>query len=238
MVRNKKIIILGASSDIGVETVKLFLNNNFTVLAHYNKNKKDLAKIKSKKLKLFKYDLKKIFQFEQFIKKNQRLFSDYSYYTNLCGYLKKIEIKSASVKDYYDHLNVNYFSNFIISKYLIKSMVKRKFGRILFTSSIGTKFGGADNTFIYSTSKYLNEFFPRIYKSSAKNNVLINTLQIGLTKTKMNLIDKKKNLKKRVNLIPLRRMAKPSEVASYIYFLLSENNTLISNQTLNISGGE
>ena len=54
----------------------------------------------------------------------------------------------------------------------------------------------------------------------------------------MNLIDKKKNLKKRVNLIPLRRMAQPSEVASYIYFLLSEKNTLISNQTLNISGGE
>ena len=75
----------------------------------------------------------------------------------------------------------------------------------------------------------LRKFFPRIYKSSAKNNVLINTLQIGLTKTKMNLIDKKKNLKKRVNLIPLRRMAKPSEVANYIYFLLSENNTLISN---------
>ena len=47
MNRNKKIIILGASSDIGVETVKLFLNNNFTVLAHYNKNKKDLTKIKS-----------------------------------------------------------------------------------------------------------------------------------------------------------------------------------------------
>ena len=54
MVRNKKIIILGASSDIGVETVKLFLNNNFTVLAHYNKNKKDLTKIKSKKLTNFR----------------------------------------------------------------------------------------------------------------------------------------------------------------------------------------
>jgi len=236
--KNNKIIILGASSDIGVETVKLFLNNNFTVLAHYNKSKKNLIKIKNKKLQLFKYDLKRIFQFEKFVKKNQRLFSDCSHYTNLCGYLKTIKIGSASIKDYYDHLNVNYFSNFIISKYLIKGMIKRKFGRILFTSSIGTKFGGADNTFIYSTSKYLNEFFPRIYKSGAKNNVLINTLQIGLTKTKMNLIDKKKNLKKRVNLIPLRRMAQPSEVASYIYFLLSEKNTLISNQTLNISGGE
>ena len=132
----------------------------------------------------------------------------------------------------------DYFSNFIIVKYLIKEMIKNKFGRILFTSSIGTKFGGADNTFIYSTSKYLNEFFPRIYKTNVKDNVLINTLQIGLTNTKMTKIDRKKNMKKRINLIPLKRMASPFEVANYIHFLMSEKNTLISNQVINISGGE
>ena len=93
MNKNNKIIILGASSDIGVETVKLFLNNNFTVLAHYNKSKKKiLLRLKIKKLQLFKYDLKRIFQFEKFVKKNQRLFSDCSHYTNLCGYLKTIKI--------------------------------------------------------------------------------------------------------------------------------------------------
>ena len=102
----------------------------------------------------------------------------------------------------------------------------------------GAKFGGAENTFIYSTSKYLNEFFPRIYKTNVKDNVLINTLQIGLTNTKMTKIDRKKNMKKRINLIPLKRMASPFEVANYIHFLMSEKNTLISNQVINISGGE
>ncbi len=238
MTREKKILVLGASSDIGIETVKLFLKKNYIVLAHYNKNKKGLIKINNKNLKLFKYDIKKIFQFEKFIKRNKKLFSGYGNFVNLCGYLKNIKITNASVKDYYDHFNVNYFSNFIIVKYLIKEMIKNKFGRILFTSSIGTKFGGAENTFIYSTSKYLNEFFPRIYKTNVKDNVLINTLQIGLTNTKMTKIDRKKNMKKRINLIPLKRMASPFEVANYIHFLMSEKNTLISNQVINISGGE
>ena len=40
MTNNKKILILGASSDIGIETVRLFLKKNYTVLAHYNKNKR------------------------------------------------------------------------------------------------------------------------------------------------------------------------------------------------------
>ena len=54
----------------------------------------------------------------------------------------------------------------------------------------------------------------------------------------MNLIDKTKNLKKRIKLIPLARMASKTEVATYIHFLTSEKNNLIANQIINISGGE
>jgi NAD(P)-dependent dehydrogenase (short-subunit alcohol dehydrogenase family) len=54
----------------------------------------------------------------------------------------------------------------------------------------------------------------------------------------MNFIDKNKNLKKRVELIPIKRLAEPEEVAEYIYFLLSEKNTLLTQKVINISGGE
>jgi NAD(P)-dependent dehydrogenase (short-subunit alcohol dehydrogenase family) len=117
-------------------------------------------------------------------------------------------------------------------------MKKNKWGRILATSSIGTKFGGAYDTFLYSLSKLMNQFFPGSIKNLAKLNILINCLQIGVTDTKLNFIDKDKNLKKRIELIPLKRLAKPKEVAQYIYFLLSEENTLITSEVINISGGE
>ena len=38
--KNKKVLILGASSDIGIATVNYFLENNWSVIAHYNTNKK------------------------------------------------------------------------------------------------------------------------------------------------------------------------------------------------------
>ena len=50
--------------------------------------------------------------------------------------------------------------------------------------------------------------------------------------------DPDNKLKKRINMIPIKRIAKPSEVASYNYFLCSEENSLITGQKLNISGGE
>ena len=51
--------------------------------------------------------------------------------------------------------------------------------------------------------------------------ILFNTIKIGVTDTKGNRLKKKENIKKRIKLIPLKRMAKPYEVAKYIYFLSS-----------------
>ena len=50
-------------------------------------------------------------------------------------------------------------------------MLKNKWGRILNSSSIGTKFGGGIKSFNYSLSKHLLEFIPGIYKKWSKKNV-------------------------------------------------------------------
>ena len=123
-------------------------------------------------------------------------------------------------------------------KEVVNSMKNKNWGRILLTSSIGTKFGGGKKTFAYSLSKYMNEFFPSVLKENIKHNVLYNCLRIGVTDTKIHKRDKNKNMKKRINLIPIKRMASTEEIAEYIYFLCSSKNTQISNEVLNISGGE
>ena len=94
-----------------------------------------------------------------------------------------------------------------------------------------------ENTFNYSVSKKVNEFIPRDNKIWAANNVLMNTLVIGVTNTKIhNKIAKKILILEK--LIPMKRFATTLEIARYIYFLTSEENTYITGQVLNISGGE
>ena len=116
-------------------------------------------------------------------------------------------------------------------------MLKNNWGRILNCSSIGIKFGGGSNTYNYSLSKHCSEFIPNTYKNWAKKNVFINNLRIGVTDTKMHK-RMKKNMKKRVMLIPAARMASPKEIASYILNLSTETNTYITGQTIAVSGGE
>ena len=67
---------------------------------------------------------------------------------------------------------------------------------------------------------------------------MINTLQIGVVKTKMHKKLPNKNMKKRVSLIPIKRIIEKNEVSNYIYFLCSDQNTTLTGQKLNISGGE
>jgi 3-oxoacyl-[acyl-carrier protein] reductase len=117
-------------------------------------------------------------------------------------------------------------------------MIKKKWGRILNSSSIGVKFGGGTKTFEYSFSKHLNEFIPSHLKKIADKNVFYNVMKIGLTNTKIHKKISNKDLKMRTNLLPIKKMAKPQDIASYIYYLSSDENQFITNELINITGGE
>ena len=226
----KKIFILGASSDVGVNVTELFLKSGWHVTAHYNKSNKKLIHLKSKyeEINLIKFDLKKISKFEKFIKKNKKLFITYDAFVSLTGYLKPTSFEKFKVNDIIEHFNVNYLTNLLIIREVVKGMEKRKNGRIVLSSSIGTKFGGGLNTLGYSISKFNNEFFPAYFKKLYAKNITINTLKIGVTKTKIHDNLKSKDMKKRIKLIPLKRMASIEEVATYIYFLCHEKNRLLT----------
>ena len=232
----KKVLILGGSSDIGIEVIKKFLKDKWIVVAHYSKNSHELKKIKNKNLKIFKYDLRDIYNFEKFLNKNS-LFNNINSFISLTGYINSANFSEIKISDFYDHINVNYLSNLIILKKILPKMKKNNFGRVLLSSSTGVKFGGGETTPLYSLTKYMNEFFFSSYNEFFKKNVLINTIRIGLTKTKLHK-KIKKNLAKRIQLIPIKRMASTKEVANYIFIYSTEFNTLTTRKIIDVTGGE
>ena len=139
----KKIFILGASSDVGINVTELFLKNGWYVTAHYNKSNKKLTYLKSKykKIDIIKFDLRNIFKFEKYLKKNQKLFNSYDAFVSLTGYLKPSSFEKFKPSDIIEHFNVNYLTNLLVIRKVVKGMQKRKSGRIVLSSSIGTKFG-------------------------------------------------------------------------------------------------
>tara|TARA_Y100001970_G_scaffold74718_1_gene94715 strand:+ start:11983 stop:12702 length:720 start_codon:yes stop_codon:yes gene_type:complete len=235
----KNVFILGASSDIGISIMKIYLKNNYEILAHYNKGNLNFFNfVKNKKrIKLIKFNFlstsKKI---EKFL--NKKVFKNYSIFINASAFLKEIDYSKVKLKDLEDTFKVNLYPGVLLTKIMGQQMNKRKWGRIVHLGSIGVKYGGGKKNFPYSFSKHALEFFPGHTKEWAKNNVLINTIRVGATNTKLHLNLPSKNLKKRKNLIPMGRMAEPREIAEFVYFLGSEENTYICNKVPAISGGE
>lgn len=237
--KKNKIVILGASSDIGIELTKKFLNQGHSVIAHCNKNHKNLFKLKSKNknLKIFSFDLSKINEFKKFVKDNRKIFET-EIFVSLTGYIKPVTIENVSIEDFYDHININYLSNIVVLQKALPYMKKNKFGRVILSSSTGVKFGGGLNTGVYSLTKYMNQFQFSNFSEYAKYNVLINSIQIPVTNTKIHKNVKKKNIYKRIKLIPIKRMANINEVVNYFEFYCSRNNTLTTNSIIDITGGE
>ena len=228
----KKILILGGNSDIGLQLLKNLANDeNFKIHVHYNKkfSKKNIQE----NIKLIKKDLSKINS-----KNLNKVFdNNYDIIVNLVGYVSKQSFSNFSIKEVQKTILVNSLVPFMIIRNSLKNMSKNNYGRIINTSSIGVKFGGGINTFSYSLSKHLNEFMPSEIKKLSSKNILYNTVRIGVTDTKFHKKIKNKSIQKRIKLIPLKKMATTKDIAKYIFYLIVENN-FITNEVINITGGE
>lgn len=225
----KKILILGGNSDIGKALIKKLINKKkFSIHVHYNKEKY----VESNNIKLIKCDFSAIES--KNIKK--KFDTNYDIIVNLVGYLSSQSFSNFQLKEIYKTLKINSLVPFLIIRNSLKHMEKQRYGRIINTSSVGVKFGGGDKTFAYSLSKHVNEFIPSYIKNLSSKNINYNTLRIGVTNTKIHNNIKDKSLKKRINLIPSKKIASPDEISNYVLHLIQSN--FILNEIINITGGE
>ena len=239
MNRNKKVFILGASSDIGIALIKIYLQHNYRIVAHYNNGSKaffDLVK-NNNKIKILKFNLTSNLKSTEKFLKNKNI-NACKVFINAAAFLEDIKYEKMTVNNLYQTLKINLVPGVMLTKILGQKMYKNNWGRIVHLSSIGVKFGGGESTFCYSLSKHGLEFFPKKIKTWVKKNVLVNTVRVGVTDTKIHKRLINKNLKKRIKLIPAQRMATTEEISKFVYNLGSDENSYITGQIISISGGE
>ena len=230
----KKVLILGGSSDIGIElTIKFLDKKIYNVHLHYNSNSKVIKNLKNK-CKLIKADLSGSNVKNILTKFN----NDYDIIINLVGYISGKSFELFTIKSLEKTLRINSLTPMLIIRKSLKKMIKKKWGRIVNSSSVGVKFGGGNQTFEYSLSKHLNEFIPSYFKKIADKNIFYNTVKIGLTNTKIHKKIPNKNLIKRTKLLPIKKMASSKDIANYIFYIASNENQFVTNEVINITGGE
>ncbi len=234
----KRVLITGASSDIGLSLVQKYQESDWFVIGHFRTDRPELNQFRGKQFADWCCNFSDISALEKDIKNNVAEISNVDAFVNLAASLTDIEFANASSTDILNTLGINLLPGLLIMQAIGPNMIQKKFGRIVHGSSIGTKFGGGKHSFAYSLSKHALEFIPQECRTWASNNVFINIARIGVTKTRMHNKIKEKDLSVRANSIPAKRLAKADEIAGALFWLASTENKFTTGEIISIAGGE
>jgi Short-chain dehydrogenases of various substrate specificities len=97
----KKVLILGASSDIGIEILRMYRGNYYDVIAHYNSgNKKFFNFVKTHNIKKVKFNFLSNFKLIDNFSKN-KIFKNCDILINAIGNIKQKKYSEISSKGSY-----------------------------------------------------------------------------------------------------------------------------------------
>lgn len=231
----KKLLILGGTSDIGLEIAQQALASGFSVWVH-GRTLRPYKSVTADSVEFLKCDFSDDDDVKYFREVCRSI--PFDAVVSAVGKLDISEFSDINIAKSLTTIKVNVFVPWAIIGDILHKMSAAGYGRILMLSSVGHKFGGGRLNFEYSASKYLVEFIPSEVKSYAKNGVFYNILRVGVVNTRIHDSAADKDLESRAALIPVGRVASTAEVAEAALWLVSSKNTYVTNSIIPFSGGE
>ena len=228
-------MVIGASSTVGVEVCKRYLTAGHLVTAHFNSSLPALSTLAPhSRLEPVQCDLADLSSVRELANAN----TDTDILIFLASLATPSHLENIDVSQFERALAVGALSNYILMGAIGPAMAQRQWGRIVIGSSIGVKFGGGTDSFAYALANHASEFLPRSVRDWMESNVLTNVVRIGVTDTPLHEAFPDRDFQQRIELVPLKRAATTAEIADFITWYGSEQNTYVSGQTVAISGGE
>ncbi len=142
-----------------------------------------------------------------------------------------------SEDDWGDVINTNLNSVYRVSKAVLRGMTKARWGRIVNVSSVVANMGNAGQANYCASKAGIEGFTRSLAKEISGRNITINSVAPGFIETDMTdeLPDSTKAAM--LSTVPMARLGKPEEVASAVAFLVSQQASYITGETLHVNGG-
>lgn len=139
--------------------------------------------------------------------------------------------------DFTSVIDSNLTGGFRVAKRAVKGMMKARFGRIVFISSI-VGIGGQAGQANYAASKAgLHGLAKSLAKEFASRGVTVNVVAPGPIATDMTAALTDDQLSAMTDVVPLGRMGQPEEIAAAVGFLASDAAGYITGTVLPVDGG-
>ncbi len=134
-------------------------------------------------------------------------------------------------------MDVNLLGPVAVTHAFLPGMIERKSGKVVTVSSDAGRVGSLGET-VYSGAKGgAIAFTKSLAREVARYGINVNCVCPGPTDTPLLRAVPEKHQEAFVKATPMRRLAKPSEIADAILFFASERSSFITGQTISVSGG-
>ncbi len=241
--QNKVALVTGGSRGIGAAISKALALEGAKVVFTYHSNPDsaqkvlDEIRINGGEGRIFQADASSFTDAQKTVDFVLSEFNALHILVNNAGITRDSLILRMSEEDWDEVINTNLKSVFNYSKAAIKPMINQREGKIINISSVVGIIGNAGQANYVAAKAGVIGLTKTLAREFASRNINVNAIAPGYIETDMTakLTDTQKQAI--LNLIPLKRIGKPEEIAKAVVFLASDDANYITGQVLCVDGG-
>ena len=241
MIDLKKInvILTGSTGGIGGAILESLYNSNANIIATgTNQNKLNRIKEKFSKVTTKNFDILEHNSIEKFVDECSDIFHNkIDVLINNAGVTNDNLTIRMKLDEWNRVINLNLTSTFLISKNVIKKMLKNKNGKIINITSVVGHTGNIGQANYAASKAGLIGMSKSLALEYGKKNIKINCISPGFIKSEMTEKINDNFKQTLLEKISLERFGTPEDVANAALFLSSDLSDYITGETIHVNGG-
>ena len=233
----KVALVTGSSRGIGRQIAFELAREGALLAIHYNKREEAAKQLSAEIAKLgtecitVKADLSRNEDIQKLVSAVTKDLGSVEILVNNAGISKPQKLQDITENDWDEIIQLNLKAAFLITQAVLPKMRERKWGRIIYISSVAAQLGGVIGPHYAASKAGLIGLTHSYANILSKEGITVNAIAPALIATEM--VTKNKNA--RPDLIPVGRFGTVEEVAGVVVAVVC--NGYITGQTINVNGG-
>ena len=238
----KTALVTGGSRGIG-RAIALDLSKSFNIIVGYSSSKDSGEEVASEIVKsggkatALEIDVTNAESIENAFRTIEKEYGGVDVLVNNAGITKDNILPRLKEDDWTDVIDTNLSGSFRTSQRAIKHMMKSKWGRIVYISSIVGMMGNQGQANYAASKAGLIGLSKSIAKEMGSRNITSNVIAPGYIDTDMTAFltdEQKDNI---IEQLSIKRIGKPEDIANIVSFLCSDESEYITGQVIPVDGG-
>ena len=164
-------------------------------------------------------------------------FGDIDILVNNAGITRDNLLMRMKDEEWQDILDTNLTSVFRLSKALMRTMMKKRYGRIVTIGSVVGTMGNAGQANYSAAKAGLIGFSKSLAREVASRGITVNVVAPVFIETDMTRALNDEQRTAILSQVPANRLGDPKEIANAVAFLVSDEASYITGETLHVNGG-